>query len=483
MLSSAYEFIISNKIIEYFKTGNFYLDCLIGSIVCGIFSFLCNIRYNIYLDRIKQYFNSESHKSSLFFEYKKSKLSKTFKAILFYIDNHQIENISHLKEEREIYYEYDDGKRKDEYMYLPSNEHSYKLSKDIFIKVSYKEKKVESGNYERYEEYNSMLLYSDKLNIVDLKKFSKEACDEYDRYLSDTLLKNQCLLTCSYDFENKSLNVSKVKFTSNRKFDNFFFEKKDLLIRKVDKFLTGEKWYNDRGIPYNLGLLLYGDPGCGKTSFIKALLKYVDERSSSRVHGIYVNLTDKFDLDELEKLITNEVIGDYEIPLSNRIYIFEDIDCMGDVVKDRDLKDISDKKLIDELSKVLTDSNNGSKKIDSNIGKCNYDNSLSKILNIFDGLIEAPGRITIFTTNKLEMLDKALTRPGRVDMKINFTKCSKNMALDIINNFYSCNISIEDFYNFEEYKITPAELIQLCFEHQNYESLLDNFNSMTNKDN
>ncbi len=36
-------------------------------------------------------------------------------------------------------------------------------------------------------------------------------------------------------------------------------------------FLKSSKWYHDRGIPYRRGYLLYGPPGCGKTSFITAL--------------------------------------------------------------------------------------------------------------------------------------------------------------------------------------------------------------------
>jgi chaperone BCS1 len=36
-------------------------------------------------------------------------------------------------------------------------------------------------------------------------------------------------------------------------------------------FLKNSNWYSDRGIPYRRGYLLYGPPGCGKTSFITAL--------------------------------------------------------------------------------------------------------------------------------------------------------------------------------------------------------------------
>ena len=36
-------------------------------------------------------------------------------------------------------------------------------------------------------------------------------------------------------------------------------------------FLGEGAWYTERGIPHRRGYLLYGPPGCGKTSFITAL--------------------------------------------------------------------------------------------------------------------------------------------------------------------------------------------------------------------
>jgi mitochondrial chaperone BCS1 len=44
------------------------------------------------------------------------------------------------------------------------------------------------------------------------------------------------------------------------------------LVRDVEEYLVGEAWYSDRGIPWRRGYLLEGPPGCGKTSFITALV-------------------------------------------------------------------------------------------------------------------------------------------------------------------------------------------------------------------
>ena len=474
---SAYEFIISNKIIEFLKTDNIFLDFIIGSIVCSFFSYFFSFRFSSHFEKVKNYFlKKEIHKSSIYFEYPKKQLSETVKAILFYIINHNIKTITNIREEREIKYEYSNEteKKNTTYMYLPCNEQPYEITKDIFIEVSYKEKKIERGSYESYEDLTILELYSDVIDIEQLQNFKDCLIDEYNKYLTDTLLKNQCIINCSYSSESNSLSVTKTIFETNRNFDNLFFDQKDLLLKKVDKFLNGKEWYDERGIPYNLGIMLYGDPGCGKTSFIKSLLNYLDCKKEKRVHGIYVNLDDDFDLDTLENVITQEKIGDFKIPISNRLYIFEDIDCMGDVVKDRDIQDPSEKKMEDLLKAAMNNQGNKLPDNENTTSGSKKKNSLSKILNIFDGLIESPGRITIFTTNKLDVLDKALIRPGRVDIKINFTKCSCQMAIDIINKFYGANISKKHIEKYEEYSITPAELVQKCFENDTIDLLTSN---------
>lgn len=45
----------------------------------------------------------------------------------------------------------------------------------------------------------------------------------------------------------------------------------DKIVDDVKEFNNNSKWYMDRGIPYRRGYLLYGPPGCGKSSFITAL--------------------------------------------------------------------------------------------------------------------------------------------------------------------------------------------------------------------
>lgn len=45
----------------------------------------------------------------------------------------------------------------------------------------------------------------------------------------------------------------------------------EMILQDVNNFINDPRWYTDRGIPYRRGYLLYGPPGCGKSSFITAL--------------------------------------------------------------------------------------------------------------------------------------------------------------------------------------------------------------------
>ena len=174
-------------------------------------------------------------------------------------------------------------------------------------------------------------------------------------------------------------------------------------------------------------------------------------------------------------------LDDFIINPDNRILISEDIDCMGDMVKNRKEKEKEIDSVNKELEKDKKQKNQDDKNksitnvlqglLDDNKTKNN--NNLSFLLNIFDGPIETPGRICIFTTNHKEKLDAALIRSGRVDCDIEFTKCTKKMLHDTLQHFFQTKIKYSLLDNYKEFSISPADVNNLCFKYNNVNETID----------
>jgi chaperone BCS1 len=62
--------------------------------------------------------------------------------------------------------------------------------------------------------------------------------------------------------------------------------------------------------------------------------------------------------------------------------------------------------------------------------------SPSRLLNAFDGVVAAGGRLLLATTDHLERLDPALSRPGRIYLWAKFRHASAWRAELLFRNFF-----------------------------------------------
>ena len=187
-----------------------------------------------------------------------------------------------------------------------------------------------------------------------------------------------------------------------------------------------------------------------------------------------------------EQYSTNNVKN---IEFKDKIIVFEDIDCMTNIVKKRNTyeNDVEKEKEIDrtyensETSDIDDNSLNNQTKNDKNISEllinaaCSMNNSsntnkfkqkteeftLSFLLNTLDGLLETDGRILIITSNHYSKLDNALTRPGRIDIEIEMKPIEFDTINEMYYHYYNENIPKKYQQKMKTLKIAPCDLINI----------------------
>ncbi|KFM76336.1 Mitochondrial chaperone BCS1, partial [Stegodyphus mimosarum] len=212
------------------------------------------------------------------------------------------------------------------------------------------------------------------------------------------------------------------------------------ILSDVREFINTPHWYTERGIPYRRGYLLYGPPGCGKSSFITALAGELE-------YSICIlNLSERgLSDDRLQHLMS--------VAPQQSIILLEDIDAA--FVKREE--SAATKVAYEGLNRV----------------------TFSGLLNMLDGVVSAEARILFMTTNYVKRLDAALIRPGRVDVKeyIGFATTYQlkqmyqrfypEMAISFAENFANAVIELNRDVSIAEvqgifmlYKNDPEELIK-----------------------
>ena len=205
-----------------------------------------------------------------------------------------------------------------------------------------------------------------------------------------------------------------------RSMDTIFNKEKDIVMDHLRKWMDNKDIYYKNGLPWKTGILLYGKPGTGKSTLIRAIASELDW-----------NISILNDLYNLRNFV-------YTKPRT--IVLLEEIDRM-----------IPSKKQIDQqaeitgmLSSINPETNTAG----------DYGPNVIQLMQILDGLGSKDGIIFIATTNNIEKLDQTLIRPGRFDLKLEMNYIEKEYAIQMIEHY---GLNPDDFdMTAEEYN--PSEL-------------------------
>ena len=483
--NSLINFILSSLLMllisEFIKNKNTYYEYIENIILLkkdnNYVEIIIESNENSYSDR-----NGNKNTKTIYSEY--------FQAISYYIKINKIIGIKSKIEPKKT-----DTTQKSFFdIFIPNQCESFIIcpTKNIHCIMKYIKKNINSD-----KDHNNILyihqitIFSNNVNIFCIENFLDEILQIYNNYKRDKSIDKQSYFYYDYATdEGEILNYTIKEFSTNKIFNTIFFEEKEMFINQLKFFLENELWYKNKGIPYHLGILLHGNPGCGKTSIIKATLEHTGR------HAFVIPLNRVKTCGELENIFYSESVDDINIPINKRIYIFEDVDCISNIVFDRKNKkndDDEEEYYSDNEDKNSNDINNNLNKNIINLLKNNKKTSfkhsdrlnLSCLLNIIDGIIETPGRIIIMTTNYPKKIDKALLREGRIDLNIELKLFNKEMIKKLLLFFYE--VSNEYFENnnsynkIVDYKISPAQIINICQKNiDNIDNTINEIIKITN---
>ncbi|KAL1514359.1 hypothetical protein ABEB36_003628 [Hypothenemus hampei] len=210
----------------------------------------------------------------------------------------------------------------------------------------------------------------------------------------------------------------------------------DRIVNDCQEFINNPSWYSDRGIPYRRGYLLYGPPGCGKSSFITAL-------AGELGFSICVlNLSERgLSDDRLNHLLS--------VAPQQSMVLLEDIDAAF----------------------VSRESTPQQKAAYEGLNRVTF----SGLLNCLDGVASTEARIVFMTTNYIDRLDPALVRPGRVDLKEYIGWCTRPQLEQMFlrfypgENAYSLSKKFAEDVLFEEKNVSPAQVQGFFMFHKHAE--------------
>lgn len=201
----------------------------------------------------------------------------------------------------------------------------------------------------------------------------------------------------------------------------------------VELPLTHPEYYEEMGIKPPKGVILYGPPGTGKTLLAKAV---ANQTSATFLRVVGSELIQKY-LGDGPKLV-RELFRVAEENAPSIVFI-------------------------DEIDAV------GTKRYESNSGgEREIQRTMLELLNQLDGFDTMADVKVIMATNRIETLDPALIRPGRIDRKIEFPvpdEKTRRKILSIHTSRMSMagNVNLEDIVMAKD-ELSGADIKAVCTE-------------------
>jgi proteasome-associated ATPase len=180
-------------------------------------------------------------------------------------------------------------------------------------------------------------------------------------------------------------------------------------------------YYKEHQLTPPKGVLLYGPPGCGKTMIAKAvannLAEKISEKRGEKIKGYFLNIKGPE--------LLNKYVGETERKI-REIFI---------KAKEKAADDVPVVVFFDEMDALFRTRGTGiSSDVETTI--------VPQLLAEIDGVEGLKNVIVIGASNRQDLIDPAILRPGRLDVKIKIERPDKGAATDIFLKYLTPAIPI-----------------------------------------
>jgi hypothetical protein len=376
-----------------------------------------------------------------------------------------------------------------------------------------KDRVLEIRNDGKYYDDDMMITYTEETTYIDIENNDKKNKNKK----SESILTRQLILKSKKSHEHITKYINKKRdeyienmfvdnnkrhvyniraynewsnsycpyeFNSSASFDSLFIPDKQKIYDIVMNFKNKTGMYARQNIKHKLGVILHGKPGTGKTSFIKALANELSRNI------IPIKLEKMKSIEAFSQLFNSVYLWNTQtesndfVPMNKRLYVFEEIDTAGPIVMSRqlfmDTMKKNKKKFMNRFKNFVKtkdkqkDKNKDDTDTDSDDDELNLTNAMDMpinigdILTIFDGICEYDGMVYVMTTNRKEILEPALYRPGRVTLDIELNEMHMPEIEEMLISYYGNHKRINGLAKSMDNLFVPAQLEidcqQLTFE-------------------
>jgi proteasome-associated ATPase len=183
-------------------------------------------------------------------------------------------------------------------------------------------------------------------------------------------------------------------------------------------YLYGD-YYKEHRLAPPKGVLLYGPPGCGKTMIAKAvannLAEKISEKRGEKIKGFFLNIKGPE--------LLNKYVGETERKI-REIFI---------KAKEKAAEDVPVIVFFDEMDALFRTRGTGiSSDVETTI--------VPQLLAEIDGVEGLKNVIVIGASNRQDLIDPAILRPGRLDVKIKIERPDRAAAADIFAKYLTTDI-------------------------------------------